>query len=138
MNSQKNNWRQIVAKSDDSDYSVGYGKPPRQTQFKPGQSGNPKGRPKKATTFRDEIERELRSTIVVVEDGKRRRITKCSAIAKRHMHQAMNGNVKSLELMLKENATRHTAHDDNLSSLLQEFREKNTQYSSSARNQNKR
>lgn len=29
-------------------YAVGYGKPPRHTQFKPGRSGNPKGRPKGA------------------------------------------------------------------------------------------
>lgn len=29
------------------DYVVGKGKPPRHTQFKPGQSGNPSGRPKK-------------------------------------------------------------------------------------------
>jgi hypothetical protein len=27
-------------------YKVGYGKPPRATQFKRGRSGNPKGRPK--------------------------------------------------------------------------------------------
>lgn len=27
-------------------YGVGYGKPPTKTQFKPGQSGNPRGRPK--------------------------------------------------------------------------------------------
>ena len=27
-------------------YEVGYGKPPKHTQFKKGQSGNPKGRPK--------------------------------------------------------------------------------------------
>jgi hypothetical protein len=28
------------------DYEVGYKKPPKATQFKPGQSGNPAGRPK--------------------------------------------------------------------------------------------
>ena len=27
-------------------YEVGYGKPPKSTQFKPGRSGNPKGRTK--------------------------------------------------------------------------------------------
>lgn len=31
-------------------YKVGYGKPPRSAQFKKGQSGNPKGRPKKKAT----------------------------------------------------------------------------------------
>jgi Family of unknown function (DUF5681) len=30
----------------DGAYKVGYGKPPKARQFKPGQSGNPKGRPK--------------------------------------------------------------------------------------------
>ena len=28
-------------------YEIGYGKPPKHIQFKKGQSGNPKGRPKK-------------------------------------------------------------------------------------------
>ena len=27
-------------------YKIGYGKPPKHSQFKPGQSGNPRGRPK--------------------------------------------------------------------------------------------
>lgn len=31
-------------------YLVGYGKPPLHTRFKPGQSGNPRGRPRRAPT----------------------------------------------------------------------------------------
>jgi hypothetical protein len=31
-----------------ANYGVGYGKPPKASQFSPGQSGNPKGRPKGA------------------------------------------------------------------------------------------
>lgn len=34
-------------KENQKDYEVGYKRPPREHQFKPGQSGNPKGRPKK-------------------------------------------------------------------------------------------
>jgi hypothetical protein len=33
---------------DGDDNDVGYGKPPKRSRFKPGQSGNPKGRPKRA------------------------------------------------------------------------------------------
>ena len=34
------------------DYEVGRGKPPLHTRFKPGQSGNPKGRPKGVRNFK--------------------------------------------------------------------------------------
>lgn len=34
----------------DGEYEVGYGKPPKETRFKRGQSGNPNGRPKGAKT----------------------------------------------------------------------------------------
>ena len=36
-------------------YDVGYKKPPKNTQFKPGQSGNPKGRPKKPTNIHEAL-----------------------------------------------------------------------------------
>jgi hypothetical protein len=35
-----------------SDFEVGYGKPPKGTQFKKGQSGNPSGRSKKDKAFK--------------------------------------------------------------------------------------
>lgn len=38
----------MATESDDRDYAVGYGRPPVETQFKKGQSGNPRGRPPKA------------------------------------------------------------------------------------------
>jgi hypothetical protein len=46
-----------------STYEIGYGKPPKQHQFEPGQSGNPKGRPKgaknTATLAREILDRKI-------------------------------------------------------------------------------
>jgi uncharacterized protein DUF5681 len=41
-----------MTNSGDSSYKVGYGRPPLRSQFKPGQSGNPSGRPKRRRTFK--------------------------------------------------------------------------------------
>jgi hypothetical protein len=44
---------------DESDYEVGYGKPPRATRWKKGQSGNPNGRPKAPKDFATAVEQLL-------------------------------------------------------------------------------
>ena len=50
-----------------SKYEVGYGKPPEQTQFKPGQSGNPRGRPQGARNKRPALNEERLKSIVLEE-----------------------------------------------------------------------
>ena len=45
--------------SEDTPYKVGYGKPPKDTRFKPGTSGNPKGRKARGTTVKARLQEKL-------------------------------------------------------------------------------
>jgi hypothetical protein len=49
------------------EYEVGYGKPPTSARFKPGQSGNPKGRPKGARKRPPKLNEERLKTIILDE-----------------------------------------------------------------------
>lgn len=106
-----------------SEFPVGYRKPPRHSRFKPGQSGNPGGRPqKKATTFAESIERELNTRITVNEGGRQRRITKREAIAKQQTNKAVIGDLKATALLMKAIEPRQFDFTDNLSPVLSEMR----------------
>lgn len=73
------------------DYSVGYAKPPKATQFKPGTSGNPAGRPKGAKNFKTVIEKEALSKVTVKEGGKAKTMTKMEAVVVALFHKALGG-----------------------------------------------
>src|SRR2546430_13671820 len=75
----------------DSDYPVGYGRPPRQTRFRKGQSGNPMGRPKGAKNLATLIGQVLKEPVVVSENGRRKKITKREAMLKQLVNRAAAG-----------------------------------------------
>jgi len=83
-------------------FEVGFGKPPRSTRFKPGQSGNPNGRPRGAKNFAIAIGQELDSRVTVTENGRRRRISKREVIAKHLVNKAASGDLKAIPLLLNE------------------------------------
>jgi len=59
----------------ESDYEVGYGKPPQQARFKPGQSGNPKGRRRVCVTSRRTSKPRSKPRLKVTRDGKPRKMS---------------------------------------------------------------
>lgn len=81
-------------------YEVGYGKPPKDTQFKKGVSGNPKGRPKKAPDFDAELIREVKSLITINDNGRRARISKFQGVVKQLTNKALTGNISALRMFL--------------------------------------
>jgi hypothetical protein len=80
-------------------YEVGYGKPPKHGQFKKGQSGNPKGRPKGSKNFKADLEAELKEQIPLKESGTSQKVTKQRALIKMIIASAINGDVRAQGLL---------------------------------------
>ena len=84
----------------DTGYDVGYGKPPKGSRWRPGQSGNPKGRPKKPKDLETLFEDELNRSIQITENGQTIRATKREVLAKRLVADAIRGDIRSTKLVL--------------------------------------
>ena len=82
------------------DYVVGYGKPPKHTQFKKGQSGNPNGKPTKAKSLQVLIAEEGEKMITISENGVQKTLTKNEVAAKTLYDKAFKGDHKSLLLVM--------------------------------------
>ncbi len=84
----------------EADEDVGYGKPPRAYQFKPGQSGNKTGRPKDAKNEETILRELLQHKVRINENGKIRKITFFEAILRKVAEDGLRGNIKSVGFLL--------------------------------------
>ena len=82
-------------------YDVGYGKPPERTRFKPGQSGNPHGRPKGVRNFSTDVRQTSRMPVVLVEGGKKRRTSTQRGALLKLRELALKGNQRALDRFLE-------------------------------------
>ncbi len=82
------------------DYEVGYKKPPKHGQFRPGESGNSKGRPRGAKNLKTELQEELAETIKIKESGHAKTVSKQRAMLKSLTAKAVQGDARAANLVV--------------------------------------
>jgi Family of unknown function (DUF5681) len=98
----------VKAIDDDSDerlngatYEVGYCKPPVHTRFKPGQSGNPTGRPKDSPNLKTLFQKILKEQISLREGSVTKKISKAEAVMRGLVIGALKGDTRSVMTLLR-------------------------------------
>jgi Family of unknown function (DUF5681) len=86
--------------SEPADYVVGYRSPPKETQFKAGKSGNPRGRPKGSRPVGAVLQDIIRQKVPVTEGGKTRRIPVLEVMLRRLANDAMRSDQRAIKLLL--------------------------------------
>ena len=82
------------------DYEVGYRRPPVQSRFQPGQSGNPAGKRKGHPTVPEIFMKEAARLVKVKRGDTVETITKHEAIVRRLLQTAMEGDIAAARLAL--------------------------------------
>ena len=93
------------------DDEVGYGKPPKATRFKKGQSGNPKGRPKGSRNFKTDVMATLEAPVQLKEKGRVKTVATQQAALLRLREKALSGNDRALDRLIE---LARTYNDENL------------------------
>lgn len=81
------------------DYEVGYGRPPKDTRFQPGRSGNPRGRPRKQETTGALIDKALSRRVTIQENGRTKHVRVKDIIATQLTNKAAKGELRATKLL---------------------------------------
>jgi Family of unknown function (DUF5681) len=93
--------RKDTTGDDSNGYTVGYGKPPTHSRFRPGKSGNPAGRRKGVRNFGTDVKRILRVPIKVKEGARSRKISTQEGALMVLREKALKGDARSLDGLLE-------------------------------------
>ena len=86
--------------SEQEEEKVGYRKPPAMTRFKPGQSGNPNGRPKGSVNLKTDLYSELSEKIRIREGERNLKVSKQRAMLKALVAKALKGDARAANVVL--------------------------------------
>ncbi len=84
------------------DYEVGYGRPPKRGRFKPGQSGNPKGRPRGRKNVHTILEETLYKPVTITENGRKRKVPAIEALFLSLLRKSLDGDMRAFEKLTKQ------------------------------------
>jgi len=82
-------------------YATGYGKPPKHSQFKKGQSGNKQGRPRGSKNIAALWRDALQVKVKIIEDGKSRKISKIEAAFTQLLNRGAAGDLRAILTLFK-------------------------------------
>jgi hypothetical protein len=74
--------------------------PPTDQRYKPGQTGNPKGRPKGSKSDKTLLEKELSKKVTIVENGQTKRVTKRELFFKQITNKGVAGDPRFGKMIL--------------------------------------
>jgi hypothetical protein len=86
--------------TDAGDYEVGYGKPPKHTRFRQGQSGNPRGRAKNTRNLKTELRSVLDETLSLSMAGREVKLSARKAMLLALRNKALKGDTRAIGLMV--------------------------------------
>jgi Family of unknown function (DUF5681) len=81
--------------------TVGYGQPPLASRFKPGTSGNAKGRPKGRKNLRTLIKEAMTANILIQEGQNSRRVSRIEGVVLRQLQSALKGSDRAALAVIK-------------------------------------
>ncbi len=79
---------------------VGYARPPKLTQFKKGQSGNPKGRPKTVKSVSTMLTKIFQTKVKVTSGGKTQWMTRMELSLMQLATKSASGDHRALKLLM--------------------------------------